>query len=162
MFTRLFFQTACLTLCLFFNSIVLCLPAAADIYQWVDDDGNIIYGDRPAGSTDATLIKSDEEIAQENEKFGITNEHRNGQYDFIKAADERLQAQKKAQAKQKKAAAKQAALCNQLQARLKHRARVNRLVRYTNDGDYHYLSDEERQAADRRLKEATEKACSRT
>lgn len=131
----------------------------ADIYKWEDANGNVVYGDKPAGNTDATLIKSDQEITRENEGFGISNKHRASQNQFLKTAEERRIQQKKADAKAKKSAEKQAQRCAHLQARLKQRARVNRLYEYTEDGNVRYLSDEERQASDQRLKQKTQKAC---
>lgn len=146
-------------------ALAMILPsvsAQADIYQWVDAQGNVVFGDNPEANQDATLIKTDKELERENQTFGINNKHLNGQSEFLKSAEERRIKQKEREAKKKEQAQKQARACKQLQAKLKHRERVNRLYHYTEDGDVRYLSDEERKVADQKLQQMAQEVCKKS
>jgi hypothetical protein len=145
--------------CLAFPGILLPLAAQSDIYQSVDEHGNVIFTDSPASGDSAELIKTDAEIKRENRAMGISNQRSTAQRHYLKGLDSRREKEKKAEAKAKKKADKKAAKCAKLKARMKHRERVNRLVTYSKDGDVKYLSDEERKAADQMLAEKTREAC---
>ena len=49
----IFFRTI---LIIIFASLVIALPLQAELYKWVDDKGNIFYGDKPPENVELKKI----------------------------------------------------------------------------------------------------------
>ncbi len=132
---------------------------ANEIYKWVDDDGNVHYGDRPSGApaeqqiainyrrTDPGVVQ--DQIASQNQATAARQERR-------AAADEeaRLAAEKEAEAadRQKR--------CEKYRSRLKTMLESRRLYREDESGERVYLDEEQTQDARRQVEDLIAENCS--
>ncbi len=132
---------------------------ANEIYKWVDDDGNVHYGDRPSGApaeqqmainyrrTDPGVVQ--DQIASQNQATAARQERR-------AAADEeaRLAAEKEAEAadRQKR--------CEKYRSRLKTMLESRRLYREDESGERVYLDEKQTQDARRQVEDLIAENCS--
>ncbi len=114
--------------------------AFSEVYKWVDDDGKVVYGDKPA-TDNAEKIKiqkapeKDQHYIERSQKqlklLGVLKEER----------DEKKVLQNEAQEKSKKQELK----CAQVRKELQETKDASRLYEETNDPDNpRFLSDDER------------------
>ncbi len=131
---------------------------AGDIYKYVDEDGNIHYGDRPSGeateqrmalasrSTDSASV--DARIEQRLERDAQREE----------ARQERA-AEKEEAAAVREEAEKRAARCEESRARLQSYDAALRLYKQDENGERVYLDDAQRAAAEKRARDAISEYC---
>ena len=126
-------------------ALVLALPAAAQVYKWVDKDGKIHYSDKPPRDPKAKSVKDmhieskptdpaavERDLAELTERGKVTDENL------------RVQTQVKEQTAAEKAAQEQR--CDQAQARLAVLESVQRMVVVDKTGKQTYKSDGETNA----------------
>lgn len=132
---------------------------ADEIYKWVDDEGNVHYGDRPSGSpveqqmaidyrrTDPSVVQS--QIESQNQAIAARQERR-------AAAEEAAQmaAEKEAEAADRQ---KQ---CDKYRARLKTMVESRRLYREDENGERVYLDEKQTQDARRKVEALISENCS--
>jgi hypothetical protein len=113
----------------------LCVAANADIYKWVDEDGNVHFGDRPT-----------REYAMTAERVRYTPGNRsaststNGRTSAIQGEDNNAEENREGQDAQ-------AYYCNKAKEIYRSYADAPRLYRTNADGQREYLSDQEAAAA---------------
>jgi hypothetical protein len=136
--------------------------AAAEIYKWVDADGNVQYGDRPSGAesevqlqiasqpTDAAHIQAQatarleqQENAREVAREAAANEPQGPSEDELRA-EARDRAEK----------------CTMYSARLEKFVQSRRLYREDASGERVYLDEAETQAARENVQHQVEEYCS--
>ena len=129
---------------------------AGQVYKWVDEDGVTQYGERPPSNKDYSTVKT-----YGNSPSGA------------KAANERLDTQRKDQADSKKKAVNYekekkirdenakvlAENCNSAKANLKTIEDNARIRIVGEDGEFRYLSEEEKQAQMNTAKEVIKENC---
>mgnify|MGYP001553811257 CR=1 FL=1 len=131
---------------------------AGDIYKYVDENGEVHYGDRPTGepaeqrmglvsrSTDSASVN--ERIDQRLERDAAREEARKLRE---KDAEERAMAREDAKEK--------AAKCEENRARLSSYGEALRLYKQDDSGERVYLDDAERAAAEDRVRDNIAKYC---
>ena len=130
---------------------------AGDIYKWVDEDGNVHYGDKPAGAqserlaiqsrpTDPARIAAQVQARQE-----AAAQEREAEEAAAAAgpSEEELQAQ----AEQRRQA------CEQSRANLQRMVQSRRLYREDDNGEREYLNEAEMQATRQRVEDEISEFC---
>ena len=113
----------------------LCAAANADIYKWVDEDGNVHFGDRPT-----------REYAMNTERVRYASGNRsaststNGRTSASQGEDNNAEESREGQDAQ-------AYYCNKAKEIYRSYADAPRLYRTSADGGREYLSDQEAAAA---------------
>lgn len=137
---------------------VLCLlsfgACAGEIYKWIDDNGNVNYGDRPHSDTAQTVKVRPHSFGEENAQGRRTLQRR------LLGAFEQERAQKReAQEQAKQERRKHERQCQLAQTELMNYQRGGVFYAVDEDGNRIYLSDTE--VADRitHLEEAVDQIC---
>lgn len=133
---------------------LLLLPglATAEIYRWTDANGQVHFGQRPAGPGAERV----EVAPQVIENDPATRERLQRTERFY---DARRQEQAQASAESAERRAKQDKECRELRSRLAQMPEGRRYYRPGNDGQRHYYSDEELDAARRQLRDRVSERC---
>ncbi|WPC06065.1 DUF4124 domain-containing protein [Pseudomonas benzenivorans] len=133
---------------------LLLLPglAAAEIYRWVDDQGQVHFGQRPA----AAGAEQVEVRPQVIERDAATRERLERTERFY---DARRQEQAEADASSAQRRAKRDQECSDLRHRLAQLPEGRRYYREEASGERTYYSDEELDAVRRRLRQSLTDRC---
>ncbi|MGH8496057.1 MAG: DUF4124 domain-containing protein [Gammaproteobacteria bacterium] len=119
--------------------------AAADVYRWVDADGQVHYSDRPARNAERLDVESRPtdaaRIRDQQERAAALTAARG-----VREGQESAQAAEQASA-EADIAAQRAVNCETARQRLQTYDTAHRLYRPQEDGGREYLSDEELDAA---------------
>jgi hypothetical protein len=139
-------------------AFALALPAAAQVYKWVDKDGKIHYSDKPPRDPKAKGVKDlhieskpTDPAAVERELAELTERG--------KSVDDslRVQEQVKTQTAAQKAAAEQ--MCDQAMARLAALEQVQRMAKVDKDGNRTYASDGETNTEREKARKQVDELC---
>ena len=130
---------------------------AGDIYKWVDEDGNVHYGDKPAGAqsermaiqsrpTDPARVAAQtqarmEARAKEREEAAAAAAAGPSEEELQAQAEERRQA------------------CEQSRANLQRMVQSRRLYREDDNGEREYLNEAEMQATRQRVENEINEFC---
>lgn len=137
-------------------SLSLVGDAAAGIYKWTDENGNVHFGDKPVDAGSATELNIDT-----SKKSGITNSSGNKserEY-LLKKIEEEKQEQAEARSKRLAQKKERRAKCNALKSDYQVLIQSNRSYRMSPDGERIYLSDAERTARKNNMKKVISKHC---
>jgi hypothetical protein len=136
-------------------SCLLLLPGlvAADIYRWVDANGQVHFDQRPAGAG-AEPVEVKPQVV---ERDAATRERQARSARFYEA---RRQEQAQASAESAERQQARAQKCNGLRNALARMPEGRRYFRSEANGERSYYSDEELDAARRRLREQLAEGCS--
>ncbi len=139
---------------LIFSSIFFTLGVNAEMYKWIDEDGNTQYSQSPPiGNTAVEIIKPPSRVDTESAAKALDERKETAdklREDRIKSTEENQTAEEEALAKQQK--------CDQARKRLASYQRPR--VSLTNsDGSKRVLSDEERQAEIAKSNESIKTYC---
>lgn len=131
---------------------------ASEIYKWVDSEGNVHYGDRPAGTESTEVValtyqranpsKVASGTAAQGDLSASLKEKRAARQEAKKTAAEEAAA---AEAKQKK--------CDTYRARLETFVQSRRLYREDASGERVYLDETETNAARQKVEELIAENC---
>ncbi|PAV24692.1 uncharacterized protein DUF4124 [Tamilnaduibacter salinus] len=137
-----------LTLCLFPTL------AAAEVYQWTDENGRTHFGDRPpqSQSSKSVSINTAEPVGTDRDRQEKLNQ-------FLEERREAREAEREERRQAEAEAAKQAKRCKKLSGYIKHQKSVSRFYRITENGEREYLSEEKAQALRERNRARYEKEC---
>lgn len=132
---------------------------ASDIYKWVDDQGNVHYGDRPSGNDNTEVVA----LTYQRANPGAVKRGTAAQGELA----ESLKDKRAAREEEKNAAAEQAAAaeakqkrCDTYRARLEKFVQSRRLYREDESGERVYLDEDETIAARQKLEELIAENCS--
>ena len=134
------------------------LPAAAEIYKWVDAEGQVHYGQRPAGN-DAQEMNVKQPEAQEPAAGPSMEERRAKQQRLLDSFKRKHAREKAAKQAEKERQAKQHRLCLEAKDRLKGYRQAQYLYRLDQNGKRVPLSDAERAAQTQALEQKVKKNC---
>lgn len=132
---------------------------ASEIYKWVDEDGNVHYGDRPTGEPGVERMAiASRPTNRENVDSGVAARlEREAQREESREAaaaekqrDEELQAE----------AAERAEKCTTYRDRLQKFLTSRRLYREDDNGERVYLDEGQMQSAREKVQEQVEEYCS--
>jgi len=131
---------------------------ASEIYKWVDDEGNVHYGDRPVGEPVERL--EIESRPTDPARIQAMNQARAA--DRAKAADAKAAAalEQPTTMEVREEADERARKCTAYKAQLEAYTNNRRLYHESADGEREYLSDEEIKATRERAAQQVEEFCS--
>lgn len=131
---------------------------AGEIYKYVDEDGNVHYGDRPTGEA------TEQRMAVVSR--GTSSASVDAQIDQLRESDaERAEARKLREVEEQEAAdaraeaEERAAKCQENRARLRSFGEARRLYKQDENGERVYLDETERTAAETRIRDLITEYC---
>jgi len=139
--------------------IIICLfcvsHASAEIYKWVDENGKVVYGDKPT-SIDADKIKIKKSLVQDP-VVQQRNEKQNKLLDVIQDEREQRNASRK---EEKEKEDKQKKMCADAREELQKMKNASFLYEDTDDPkNPKIMTDEERKAEEIRFEKEIKKNC---
>ena len=142
-------------------TLLLALPCAAgasDIYKWVDENGNVQYGDRPVGeASERVAIESrPTDRAGVQARYQAAAQARTERRDADrKAEDENREAEDEART----AAEERRQKCEASRATMQRFVTSRRLYREDESGERVYLDESQSQAARKRVEDQINEYC---
>ncbi|MCW9014092.1 MAG: DUF4124 domain-containing protein [Gammaproteobacteria bacterium] len=127
----------------------------AEIYKWVDDKGNVHYGDKP--TPDGQQIDVTKAAAKTGNLPKQSREDRRQK--LLQAMDEDRLEKKNKEAKLNKQKSRQKARCANAKDRLRRYERAGSLYDLDKEGNRVFLSKDERQQATKKLSTSIKKYC---
>jgi hypothetical protein len=128
--------------------------ASADIYKWVDEEGQVHYGDKPQGKSSEQMSVEEKPVVRPQEQ-----DRREYQKRLLNSyATERKQKQEE-KAKLEKQQAEQRQRCEQARQRLAKYKSAGFLYTKDKEGGRVILNDEQHKAALERAREAVKTHC---
>ncbi len=136
---------------LFMGILLLALPVTAEIYKWVDDEGNVHFGDKPQSKANAETVKID--------KFTPDQSYRTRMESIKQNVESQREESMDKKAEQQKVASENAQRCQQAKRRLIPFKQKVRVFRYDDAGERNYVSDSERASEINRLEAIVKQTC---
>jgi len=129
----------------------LTTPVIADVYKWVDKDGNVHFGDRPTEQGTAIVVKNN----NTNSTIITAPKETNWQQSYQDQKKEKaiLKAKKKDQKKKVKA------VCDYLKSKLAILTQSGRIYTMSPEGEKTYKSDNEISKNKQELNKAIKNNC---
>jgi catalase len=132
---------------------------AAEIYKYVDEDGNVEYMDRPSGDPggermDVTYARTD------NASVSAQVEQRREYMDTLEEARDERASRRESEAQARAEVEERAAKCQEHRARLDSYLQSRRLYRQNEAGEREYLDEAQVLEARRRVEEQIQEYCS--
>ncbi|NIT63896.1 MAG: DUF4124 domain-containing protein [Gammaproteobacteria bacterium] len=135
--------------------LLLAVPAArAEIYRWVDEQGNVHYGDRPAGQ-DAEGVEVDAGPRRDPE----AERRRARRRKLLEAMEEEQEIERRQQEQAQAERKERERRCRIARNRLDSYRRANVIYGYDESGNRRYLNDSERERAIAEARQAVEHWC---
>ena len=132
---------------------------AGEIYKYIDEDGNVQYGDRPTGESGEERMA----IVYTGTSSSSLDSQSRQRDSYVAARDERRAAQQAEDEAAAQAAVEReerAAKCQQNRARLESYLQSNRLYRETATGEREYLDEAQIMEARRKVEDLIQEYCS--
>jgi len=143
--------------CLLLATIFLAsLSIQADVYRWVDENGSVHFGDKPANKQSAEKIEIKQDEAANSPSQG--NRLRKQQH-LLSVMDEERKINKKKQAQEKKDKQEIIMNCKRAKKTLDDYLRSGVLFDIDKSGNKAYLSDQQREEEIKKAREAVEYWC---
>jgi hypothetical protein len=132
----------------------------AEVYKWVDEKGNVHYGDKPEPGSQTMDIQQQEpaEVPVMFEENQLSREEKRQRVSDALEED-RLAKNKERQEKKKERAQKKRE-CNRLKDRQRHVERATGLYKLDKEGNRVFMSNEQRKKSEQQLRKRIQKACS--
>ena len=140
--------------------LMLPLVPQAAVYKWIDDEGNVHYGDKPTAAEPSVEMEVDEVVTIPS--FGDRNDSmsRDERRERLLRAMEEDRLEKKQQREQKQALKQRnRQKCNHYRDRMRHYQRASGIYRLDEDGNRVYMSDADRTSATKNLQKKIDKYC---
>jgi hypothetical protein len=143
--------------------IIIFLSASsvqADVYKWVDEKGNVHYGDKPESGSQAIEIQQRKtaDVPVTLEENQLSREEKRQR--VSDALEEDRLAKNKEREKKKKERAQKKRECNRLKDRQRHVESATGLYKLDKDGNRVFISNEQRKKSEQQLRKRIQKACS--
>ena len=130
---------------------------AGDIYKWVDEDGNVHYGDKPAGAQPERMAiesrPTDPARVAAQTQARIEAQAQERESEDAAAAAQASEEEQQAQADERRKA------CEQSRANLQRMVTSRRLYREDDNGEREYLNEAEMQATRQRVENEISEFC---
>ena len=136
-------------------SMVFALPAQAEIYKWVDEKGNIHYGDKPVANSEEIVIPEKTNVQSRPTRQERDEKRKRLLESFAEDRADRQEQQAKQEQKKKKLNRQ----CAIARDKLKVYNRARRLYDLDEKGERVILSDKARQQAVDQLAADIKKHC---
>ena len=132
------------------------LSVQADVYRWVDKDGAIHFGDKPANKQSAEKVEIKTNVGTNNQSQG--NRLRKQQH-LLSVMDEERKINEQKQAKEKKDKQVVISNCKSAQTTLNYYLRSGVLFNVDESGNKTYLSDQQREEEIKKARETVKYWC---
>jgi Domain of unknown function (DUF4124) len=143
-----------LHICLIFTGILLSSSINAEMYKWVDEDGNTHYSQSaPVDNTSVEIIKPPGNVDTKSAAKTVDNQKKSAD----KIRNDRIAAKEKAQ-KTKEAESLKKENCQKAKARLASYQRP-RVQKQNEDGSRSFVAEEDRQAEIKKSQAYVDEAC---
>jgi hypothetical protein len=137
--------------------LLLAMSAQADkIYKWVDDKGQVHYGDAPRGAQ--TGVKAESATATDTNTT-IVNDTQQDQRKLSRSLEDERHAREEEKAKKQQQAADRQQRCHRARDLMKRYESSSHLYDLDAGGNRQVLSDEQRKGAEDKLRKDIEKNC---
>ena len=133
------------------------LSVSAEIYKWVDDEGNIHYGEKPPSTNTKEEVETIK--IRDNVDTHLAAESLKKKSKWLNDLSDERKQEKKDALNDKKELAKNKMRCEQAKKQLANYQHPKVNVKES-DGTYRALGEEERQAGLKKSEELVKKACS--
>ncbi|MCB1845261.1 MAG: DUF4124 domain-containing protein, partial [Halioglobus sp.] len=136
---------------------------AGEIYKWMDADGSVHYGDRPADDAVAERLDIQSQPTDPTRIAAIAQariDARSQAREQAAAAGDNAADEKPSPAEQRRIAEERAQKCTTYKERLQSFLQSRRLYREDADGERVYLDEQETQAARENVQSKVEEYCS--
>jgi len=133
----------------------------AEIYKWVDDNGQVHYSEKPPVRQKAEQIQiqsTGNHSAPQRQQVDEEN-HLKKQQKLLKAFEEERQYNKKQEAKNEKIEATRSRNCVIAKSNLRSYETANRIFKIDENGNRVYMPDSSRQQAIQRARDEVERWC---
>lgn len=140
-------------------AVLYIVSAQAEVYKWVDEKGRVHYGDKPTTGSQAVEVRrygTSNKPASSGEDELSRDEKRQRISDILE--EDRL-AKNKQRDKKNKERKKKKRKCNRLKDRQRHYERASGLYNLDKDGNRIYISNEQREKSEQKLRRQIKKAC---
>lgn len=134
------------------------LPVHAELYRWVDDKGQVHFGDQARDASTRAIKPHSQPPTQGNQQQQRMQKTRK----LLNAYQIERQQLREKKAKQKKQAEKRKRDCIRARDTLRQYTDYGNIYRLGEDGKREYLSDTERAALVQRSREAVARLCSKS
>lgn len=140
--------------------LMLPLVIQAAVYKWIDDEGNVHYGDKPTLSEPSVEVEVDDIVSvplYDSNEGSMSREERRERL-LQSMEEDRLE--KKQQREQQQALKQQnRKKCNRYRDRMRHYERASGIYRLDEGGSRVYMSDADRAKATKNLQKKINKYC---
>ena len=143
---------------LIFASLLLLVtnPVYAEVYKWVDEDGNVIYGDKPVSKDKADKV----EIKKAPKQDASIKERQKKQQKLLNVLQDERDEKIAAEEEEQKRIAEQEQECTRVRKELNEMKRASFLYEETDDpNNPKIISDEEREAEQERYENFLNENC---
>ena len=129
---------------------------AADVYKWIDENGNVVYGDKPVSKKDAGKVKIKQTAGQE----AFSKERYEKRQRLLDVLEEERDEKITAAQENKKKQAKQKETCARLKTELTRLKQAGVLYKKTDDPkNPKIFTEEEKQAEEEKYRNYLDKNC---
>lgn len=138
-------------LLLFIGVLLPTLAVAGEVYKWVDEEGNVHFGDKPQKNVKSETVKIDKHTPDPN--------YRNRMQSIKNDMERRREVSIEKKAEQKKISEENASLCQSAKRRLYPLKQKIRVFNYDDAGERKYIDDGDRASKIKELEAIVKKAC---
>lgn len=137
--------------------LLIALPASAEVYKWVDDQGRVHYGDQPMDETSTLQIEIDEIPTNAPASDSLSREEKRRR--LLESMQEERFEKKERRAKKKAERERDHRKCILYKDKMRRFENAGRLYSLDRDGNRVYMSSEEREKSTRDLQARIKKYC---
>ena len=138
-------------LLLLIGMLLPALAVAGEVYKWVDEEGNVHFGDRPQPNVKAETVKIDKHIPDQN--------YRDRMQSIKQNAESRREASVEKKVEQQKLSEQNVSRCQDAKRRLYPLKQKIRVFNYDDVGERKYIDDEDRTSRIKALEAIVKESC---
>lgn len=138
-------------LLLFIGMFLPILAVAGEVYKWVDEEGNVHFGDRPQPNVKSETVKIDKHTPDPH--------YRDRMQSIKQNVESRREASIEKKVEQKKLSEKNASRCQDAKRRLYPLKQNIRVFNYDDAGERKYMDDSDRASRIKALEVIVKETC---
>ncbi len=138
-------------LLLFVGMLLPIFAVAGEVYKWVDDEGNVHFGDRPQPNVKLETVKIDKHTPDPN--------YRDRMQSIKQNVESRREASIEKKAEQKRLSEINASRCQDAKRRLYPLKQKIRVFSYDDAGERQYMADSDRDSRIKALEAIVKETC---
>ncbi|VAW84702.1 hypothetical protein MNBD_GAMMA18-1929 [hydrothermal vent metagenome] len=138
-------------LLLLIGMLLPALAVAGEVYKWVDEEGNVHFGDRPQPNVKAETVKIDKHTPDQH--------YRDRMQSIKQNAESRREASVEKKVEQQKLSEQNTSRCQDAKRRLYPLKQKIRVFNYDDAGERKYIDDEDRTSKIKALEAIVKASC---